>query len=85
MSLALLQAAEGASRELRLVDVPETWVLVLVVLPVLAGVTLLSYRAEPISSGWKAALGALRFSAIALLCLVLFRPVMVEREEEILP
>ena len=81
----MLQAIEGASREWRLIDAPETWVLVLVVLPILAGVSILSYRSEPISTAWKATLGALRFAAIALLCLVLFRPVMVEREEEILP
>jgi len=83
--VGLFQIAEGASSELRFVDAPETWILVLIVLPVLAGVALLSYRSEPISTPWKAALGALRFAAIALLCLVLFRPVMVEREEEILP
>mgnify|MGYP003712284007 CR=1 FL=1 len=30
--IALLQAAESASREWRLVDVPETWILVLIIL-----------------------------------------------------
>ena len=85
MILSILQTIEGASREWRLVDAPETWVIVLVVLPILAAVSILSYRSEPISTAWKATLGALRFAAIALLCLVLFRPVMVEREEEILP
>jgi len=80
-----LQAAEGAIREWRLVDVPETWILVLVVLPLIAGISFLGYRSEPISTTWKVTLGCLRFAAIALLCLVLFRPVMVEREEEVRP
>ena len=80
-----LQAAEDASREWRLIDVPETWILVLVVLPLIAGVSFLGYRSEPISTVWKATLGCLRFAAIALLCLVLFRPMVVEREEEVRP
>ena len=79
--IALLQAAESASREWRLVDVPETWILVLIILPLIAAVCFLGYRSEPISATWKATLGCLRFAAIALLCLVLFRPVVVEREE----
>jgi len=81
----MLQATEGTSREWRFIDAPETWIIVLIILPVLAGVSFLSYRSEPISTAWKAVLAALRFAAIGLLCLVLFRPVMVEREEEILP
>jgi len=51
----------------------------------IAGVSFLGYRSEPISTVWKATLGCLRFAAIALLCIVLFRPVVVEREEEVLP
>jgi uncharacterized membrane protein len=84
MNLAL-QTAEAASREWRFVDLPETWVLVLIVFPLLAGVCILGYRSEPISTRWKLGLGSLRFAAIALLTLVLFRPVIVEREEEIRP
>lgn len=84
MNLAL-QTAETASREWRFVDLPETWVLVLIVLPLLAAVCILGYRSEPISTRWKVGLGSLRFAAIALLTLVLFRPVIVEREEEVRP
>jgi uncharacterized membrane protein len=83
--MLLLQAAESASREWRLVDVPETWILVLIIVPLIAGVAFLGYRSEPISTMWKATLGCLRCAAIALLVLVLFRPVIVEREEQILP
>jgi uncharacterized membrane protein len=83
--IALLQAAESASREWRLVDVPETWILVLIILPLIVAVCFLGYRSEPISATWKVTLGCLRFAAIALLCLILFRPVVVEREEHVLP
>ena len=71
MKLAL-QAAEATSREWRFVDLPETWVLVLIVLPLLAAVCVLGYRSEPISTRWKLGLGGLRFAAIALLTLILF-------------
>ena len=59
--------------------------LVLIVLPLLAAVCVLGYRSEPISTRWKLGLGSLRFGAIALLCLILFRPVIVDREEEVRP
>ena len=49
MKLAL-QAAEATSREWRFVDLPETWVLVLIVFPLLAAVCVLGYRSEPIST-----------------------------------
>ena len=84
MSLALLQqSGEGLRQTFRLAEGPAAWVAVLVILPALALVAWLGYRAEPLSTRRRAFLGALRFVSLALLVLVLARPVLVQRREEV--
>lgn len=84
MSFALLQqSGEGLRETFRLAEGPPAWVAVLVIAPALALVAWLCYRAEPLTSGRRALLGALRFVALGLLVLVLARPVLVQRREEV--
>lgn len=85
---ALAQTAQqpggfGLRENLRLLDVPEPWVLVLIVLPALALICWAGYRGERISTGARFVLSTLRFLALATLLLVLFRPVLVQRREEV--
>ncbi len=88
-ALALLQAAgeaqPGLRESLRLLDLPPAWVVVLVVLPLFLLVTWIGYGRETLSTGMRALLSALRLSAFVLLFLVLSRPVVVERREEVHP
>ena len=81
--LALLQASTDLRETFRLLDLPETWVVVLVVLPVLALVAWLGYRGERIGNGGRWVLATLRFLALAILMAVIFRPVKVTRREEV--
>lgn len=81
--LAAVIPEAGTTRSLRFADLPEPWVLVLVVLPALLGVCALTYWREPISRRAKWLLGGLRFGALALLVGLLCRPVWVESREEI--
>lgn len=87
MPLALLNAAQGAStgmrESLRLLDLPEMWVLVLVVAPLLFAVCWLGYRGETISGPVRVVLASLRFIALALLFAVICRPVKVIKREEV--
>ncbi|MBL8860511.1 MAG: hypothetical protein JNK02_00730 [Planctomycetes bacterium] len=91
MSLALvLQAAapagsSGVRQTFRLLDLPEAWIVVLIVLPLLALVAWVAYRSEDLTPGPRAVLVTLRFLALALLAAVLARPVFVERREEVRP
>jgi uncharacterized membrane protein len=88
--LALLQAAAGAaeipgaatSRALRLLDMPAPWIVVLIVLPVFAFVAWIGYARESMSSPMRFTLAGLRFAALALLFVVLVRPVLVQRQEK---
>lgn len=83
--MALVQQAidTGMRESFKLADAPQAWVVVLVLAPLAVLVCVLGYRGESISSSAKLALGVLRFLALALLCLVIFRPVKVERREEV--
>jgi uncharacterized membrane protein len=81
--LNLQQSGEGLRESFRLAEGPAAWVAVLVIVPALAGVAWLGYRAEPLSPRRRAVLGALRFTALAILVLVLARPVLVQRREEV--
>jgi uncharacterized membrane protein len=67
----------------RLLDVPELWIVVLVLLPLCALVAWIGYGRESLSPRARFVLSALRFSALVLLLGVLFRPVFVQRREEI--
>lgn len=85
--IALLQAASatGVRETFRLLDIPEAWIVVLVVLPLCALVAWLAYRSEDLAPGPRATLVVLRFLALVLLAAVLARPVFVERREEVRP
>jgi len=85
--LTLLEPASGTGvREtFRLLDIPEAWIVVLVVLPLCALVAWLAYRSEDLAPGPRAMLVVLRFLALVLLAAVLARPVFVERREEVRP
>lgn len=86
MKLSLLmQAAAGQDlrRTWRLVDLPEAWVIVLLVLPGVFLLSWLGYRRQGISGRWRLLLGGLRAAAVLLLLIVLARPVLVEHREEV--
>lgn len=73
----------GVRETFRLLDAPATWIIVLGVVPACALVAWFSYRKEPISTRARVFLSALRCAAFLLLCFVIFRPVFVERREEV--
>lgn len=75
----------GVRESLRLADLPEAWVVVLVLAPLALAISWAAYAREPLSRGWRFLLSGLRFAALSLVLLVLFRPVLVERSEEVRP
>lgn len=85
--LALLQqtsaSGEGVRETLKLLDLPPAWVVVLLILPGAALLAWSCYAREKLALPARALLAGLRLLALLLLCLVLFRPVFVERREEI--
>ncbi|HTF87028.1 MAG TPA: hypothetical protein VK843_01375 [Planctomycetota bacterium] len=87
---AALQAAAaqaepsiGTRASFRLIDLPPAWVLVLIVAPLCFAVCYLGYRGERLSRGARLLLASLRMAAIVTLLIVLFRPVLVERREDV--
>ncbi|MEM7515870.1 MAG: hypothetical protein AAF368_02960, partial [Planctomycetota bacterium] len=77
--------SDPALREkLRFLEMPEAWIVVLVLLPALALVAWLGYRRESISGPMRMLLTTLRFGALLVLLAVLFRPVFEQRREEVL-
>ncbi|QDU68230.1 glutamine amidotransferase [Engelhardtia mirabilis] len=87
-ALFALQGAlteEGSSAALRLLDAPAPWVAVLVIAPILALIAWAGYARRDIARPAGIALASLRFGALALLCVALARPVLVERREEVFP
>lgn len=90
LALAAAQVAEpealtGTSQTLEFLDLPQLWVLVLVLIPLLALVAFVGYNKESLSTRSKFFMSALRFGSLLLLLLVLFRPVFEKRREEVLP
>jgi len=88
--LGLLQAAVdeadiGVRESFRLLDLPELWIVVLVLVPLAALVAWAGYARESLPGGARLVLGGLRLTAILLLLLVLSRPVLVQRSEEVRP
>jgi len=79
------ESGTGVRETFRLLDIPEAWIVVLVVLPLCALVAWLAYRSEDLAPGPRAMLVVLRFLALVLLAAVLARPVFVERREEVRP
>ncbi|MEZ5979939.1 MAG: hypothetical protein R3F34_17245 [Planctomycetota bacterium] len=73
------------SSELRWLDLPPAWVVILVVLPALFGLAWLSYRSEVFTTAMRSLLVGLRFVAFLLVAAVLARPVLVTSQEEVLP
>lgn len=87
MSLAFLLPPQdvGTSESLRLLELPELWIVVLILLPLAALLAWGGYAREALSTPARVLLSGLRFAAFALLGLILFRPVLVERSEEVRP
>ncbi len=86
--LALVTAPEsgtGVRETFRLLDLPEAWIVALIVLPLCAGIAWIAYRSEDLRPGARATLITLRFLALLLLAAVLCRPVFVQRREEVRP
>ncbi|MCB9914992.1 MAG: hypothetical protein H6828_07565 [Planctomycetes bacterium] len=75
----------GTSESLRLLDLPAAWVVVLIIAPVAVLLAWLAYARESIPSVARVALSLLRLTAFGLLLVILFRPVMVLRSEEVRP
>ena len=78
-----VDSAAGFSESLRLLDLPAAWVIVLIILPIFAAVTWIGYGRESIGQGMRLVLSGLRFAAFLVLLIVLARPVLVERREEV--
>lgn len=75
----------GVRENLRLLELPEMWIVVLVLLPLAGLVAWTAYSSESISRLARGFLVGLRLSALGLLLLILFRPVFVQRSEEVRP
>ncbi|MBK8180717.1 MAG: hypothetical protein IPK67_17850 [Planctomycetes bacterium] len=73
----------GTRADFRLVDLPPAWVLVLVVAPLVFAVCLAGYGRERLSLRSRLVLALLRMAAIVTLLVVIFRPVEVERREDV--
>ncbi len=77
---------QGAlEQSLRFLDLPAPWVIVLIVLPIFGLVTWIGYARESIGTPTRVMLSSLRMGAFALLFLVLARPVLVERRQDVHP
>lgn len=75
----------GMHESFRFLDAPEAWVIVLLVLPACAALAWLVYARETVSPRARVLLAALRFASLLLILAVIFRPVFVNRREEIRP
>lgn len=75
----------GTRESFRLLDAPEAWIVVLIVLPSCACLAWLAYARESVAPRSRVLLSGLRFSVLVLLVAVLSRPVFVSRREEIRP
>jgi uncharacterized membrane protein len=82
-TLAAAQTDAGLRESLQLLDLPEPWVIVLVVAPALATLVWIGYRGESLSTPARATLSILRATALMLLLAVLARPVKVLQREEV--
>ncbi len=80
-----LDVGLGIRENLRLLDMPEMWVVVMVILPLVAIVAYVAYARESVGRGMRGLLVALRMSALGVLLFILFRPVLVQHSEEVRP
>ncbi|MEY2784845.1 MAG: hypothetical protein RL277_1052 [Planctomycetota bacterium] len=88
MNLALLQEAlsgEGTRATFQLLDLPELWIVVLLVIPGSFVLAWISYLGQGVELRRRIVLAGLRAFAFLLLFAILFRPVFVERREEVRP
>ncbi len=83
LALQLALQDVGTDQSLRLLDLPEMWVVVLLLVPIAVLIAWASYARETLSNAARVLLTCLRLGAFALLALILFRPVFVERSEEV--
>lgn len=87
MNLAALsgpqQIESGLRESLRLLDLPEPWIIVLLIAPALAVLVWIGYRGEPLPAGVRVVLSVLRAAALTLLLAILARPVKVIQREEV--
>jgi uncharacterized membrane protein len=79
----LLQEPDATSLAWRLLEMPALWIVVLILAPAALLVAGLAYWRERLPNGARATLVVLRFTSIALLLLVLFRPVQVHSQEKV--
>lgn len=85
LPIASADVGTGVRETFRLLDLPEAWIVALIVLPLCAAIAWIAYRSEDLNPGPRATLVALRFLALLLLAAVLCRPVFVQRREEVRP
>jgi len=79
------ESETGLRESFTLLDRPEAWVIVLLILPGVALFAWLGYAREPLSTGRRATLTGLRLLALLLLLAVIARPVFIKRREEVKP
>ncbi len=88
MGICLAQAGSQpgivTEEKIRWLEMPEPWVVVLVILPLLIGwITFFYKREKPVGKpGWRWTLGALRFLVLALALLMIAQPVRQEKTYE---
>lgn len=85
MSFAWLQStsSEGTRQTFQFLDLPELWMVVLLVIPGTLALSWLSYTGQGLGLRPRLLLSSLRALAVLILFAILFRPVFVERREEV--
>ena len=76
-------APESLSESLRLLDLPQLWVVVLLIAPLVLLVSIAGYLRETLPRGARNTLIVLRAASLALLLIVIFRPVWVQQQENV--
>ncbi len=91
-SFALLQtsasvggaAGDAVSESWRFLELPALWIVVLVLIPAAFAVALIAYRKETLRPRMRGTLVTLRFLSLLLLLFVLFRPVHVRQQQNVI-
>lgn len=78
-------SATGVRESFRLLDRPELWVVVLILLPLTAACAWIGYAGQSLSTRARLTLVTLRFLSLCLLLAIVFRPVFIKRREEVKP
>ena len=83
--MALLQDPTDAVRETwRFLELPQLWIVVLVLVPGAFAIATLAYWKESLTPRMRWSLVALRFLSLMMLLLVLFRPVHVRQQQNVI-